>query len=198
MTGFIVDPQNARLRRDQRWRAISREGPERLPVRSGGVRAFKFRDPEGHPLELLDLGGAAEAEETSMTLDHSALSVVDLDRSIAFYGGLGLIVRSRSLNTGIEQARLDDVSDAQVDVVALGVPGNEPHLELLCYRDVRRAQVTCAGIDDIASTRLVFETNDGDVFGSRMSSSVATGRMQLLLRDPDGHLVELVLAAAFR
>ncbi len=28
-------------------------GPERLPARSGGVSAFKFRDPDGHPLELL-------------------------------------------------------------------------------------------------------------------------------------------------
>jgi catechol 2,3-dioxygenase-like lactoylglutathione lyase family enzyme len=35
------------------WTAISTEGPVLLPETSGGVTAFKFRDPEGHPLELL-------------------------------------------------------------------------------------------------------------------------------------------------
>ena len=35
------------------WTAISTDGPQRLPQSSGGVAAFKFRDPDGHPLELL-------------------------------------------------------------------------------------------------------------------------------------------------
>ena len=33
---------------------ISRGGPQRLPESSGGVCAFKFRDPDGHPLELIE------------------------------------------------------------------------------------------------------------------------------------------------
>ena len=33
---------------------ISRHGPQQLPPASGGVKAFKFRDPDGHPLELLE------------------------------------------------------------------------------------------------------------------------------------------------
>jgi catechol 2,3-dioxygenase-like lactoylglutathione lyase family enzyme len=33
------------------WVAISTDGPQRLPRSSGGVTAFKFRDPDGHPLE---------------------------------------------------------------------------------------------------------------------------------------------------
>ena len=32
---------------------ISFGGPETLPEQNGGVRAFKFREPDGHPLELL-------------------------------------------------------------------------------------------------------------------------------------------------
>ena len=39
---------------------ISLNGPETLPERNGGVRAFKFRDPDDHPLELW-LDGAAGA-----------------------------------------------------------------------------------------------------------------------------------------
>ncbi len=32
---------------------ISIGGPQLLPVNTGGVSAVKFRDPDGHPLELL-------------------------------------------------------------------------------------------------------------------------------------------------
>ncbi len=32
---------------------ISRGGAQVLPASSGGVRAFKFRDPDGHALELI-------------------------------------------------------------------------------------------------------------------------------------------------
>ena len=35
------------------WTAISRDSPQVLPASSGGVTAYKFRDPEGHPLEML-------------------------------------------------------------------------------------------------------------------------------------------------
>jgi catechol 2,3-dioxygenase-like lactoylglutathione lyase family enzyme len=38
---------------NRRFRPISRNGPVRLPDDSGGVTAFKFRDHDGHPLELL-------------------------------------------------------------------------------------------------------------------------------------------------
>jgi catechol 2,3-dioxygenase-like lactoylglutathione lyase family enzyme len=48
-----MDRAWARLQRIQGWMPISIGGPQRLPRSSGGVTAFKFRDPEGHPLELL-------------------------------------------------------------------------------------------------------------------------------------------------
>ena len=35
------------------WTTISTDGPQLLPASSGGVTAYKFRDPEGHPLELI-------------------------------------------------------------------------------------------------------------------------------------------------
>ena len=43
----------AQLRAQPGWSAISIGGPQVLPPASGNVTAFKFRDPEGHPLELL-------------------------------------------------------------------------------------------------------------------------------------------------
>ncbi len=41
------------------WTTISTDGPQLLPASSGGVTAYKFRDPEGHPLELIALSNAA-------------------------------------------------------------------------------------------------------------------------------------------
>jgi hypothetical protein len=51
----VADMESAylRLRACQGWTAITRPAPQRLPANSGGVTASKFRDPEGHPLELL-------------------------------------------------------------------------------------------------------------------------------------------------
>ncbi len=43
----------AKLSAQKGWHPISTAGPQALPASSGGVAAFKFRDPEGHPLELL-------------------------------------------------------------------------------------------------------------------------------------------------
>ena len=54
---------------NRRFRLISRHGPVRLPDDSGGVTAFKFRDHDGHPLELL-------AFPPDMSRDHGASPTV--------------------------------------------------------------------------------------------------------------------------
>ena len=74
--------------------AISAGGPQRLPPRSGGAVAFKFRDLDGHPLELIQF-----PDGRAGGIDHSAVVVVDADRSVAFYRDmLGLAVAARQLN----------------------------------------------------------------------------------------------------
>lgn len=52
---FMVDDMAAAYRQlaPQSPRPISTSGPERLLPRNGGVTAYKFRDPDGHPLELI-------------------------------------------------------------------------------------------------------------------------------------------------
>ncbi|MFD0938779.1 VOC family protein, partial [Methylobacterium trifolii] len=123
-------------------RPISRGGAQRLPERSGGVTAFKARDPDGHPFELIVFpdGPAAarwaQAPGLFLGIDHSAITVTDLDAALAFFAGaLGFSVAQRGLNRGPEQGRLDGVPDPEVDVVALVPPGRStPHLELLHYR----------------------------------------------------------------
>ena len=136
------------------WRpgAISQGGPQQLPASSGGVKAVKFRDPDGHPVELLEFPPArlpqhwAEAGDggdggscLTLGIDHSAITVTDADRSIAFYHHtLGLRQQARQRNQGPEQARLDGLPAPLVQVVALAPPHPAPHLELLAYQAEHR------------------------------------------------------------
>ena len=190
------------LTRSIAWRAITIDGPQTLPANTGGVTAFKFRDPEGHPLELLVLPDSSDdvGDAPFVRIDHSAISVADVARGIAFYAELGLSVAGRTLNVGIEQQRLDAVDDARVDVVSLALPsGAKPHVELLGYRGHRERPTTVASIDDIAATRLVFRVAHDSPLLRRASTDlddVVTGSSQPLLRDPDGHVIEFEVAPA--
>lgn len=185
------------------WQAISVGGPQMLPPTSGAVTAFKFRDPEGHPLELLAYSPtatpshwAARSAKTCLGIDHSAISVVDTIRSVAFYHRLGLTRIAASLNAGLEQQSLDDVPDALVEVTALAPTCSVPHVELLCYRGNFDRSRPSTGAADAAATQLVFDV-PGEAFApliERMREAVvrgpiasATGLLRALLRDPDGH-----------
>ncbi|MET7243315.1 VOC family protein [Methylobacterium sp. EM32] len=203
----------ARLSAHPGWRQISTDGPVRLPASSGGVTAFKFRDPEGHPLEFLAFPPAAtpeawrrpDASDPCLGLDHSAISVADTARSVAFYESLGLSVASSSLNTGAEQARLDAVADPTVEVTGLGFPdGRPPHVELLCYRGDLPRPASDLAVNDVAATRLVIAMPDEKALaaacaahaGRLVSGGVgprSDGGADALLRDPDGHLVWLTV-----
>lgn len=155
--------------------------PQRLPAASGGVTAYKFRDPEGHPLEFI--APKPNGQPVTVRIDHSAISVSDTARSAAFYGSLGLKVGGQSLNVGIEQERLDRVPDAVVEVTALELPdGTAPHVELLRYRGDYNRAVPLSAPDDIAATRLVFAVANEATL-ARLASGAAA------LRDPDGHLL---------
>ena len=192
---------------------ISTHGPQLLPANTGGVTAFKFRDPDGHPLELLylppDVGDAAWHSgkgSEPMGYDHSAIVVEDVERSIAFYTNLlGFRVSGRSLNTGIEQDRLDGLTNCVVDVVGLEpaeVP--TPHLELLCYRrPPGRTQTKDIDASEMASTRQVHRVDDleglvgrlrnaGVTFVSTDIVTLRTGDRAAAIRDPDGHIIVLM------
>ncbi len=174
---------------------ISQGGPQVLPPSTGNVSAYKFRDPDGHPLELIHFPGGEPAERWSdapglfLGIDHSAITVAALDDTIGFLTGLGLTVSARGLNQGPEQARLDGLPDPVVDVVALAPPEPAPHVELLHYRaPARHRPPHICGPADQASTRFVVSAGDpaalaGSLQGARLSpdgsACYGTG--------PDGH-----------
>jgi catechol 2,3-dioxygenase-like lactoylglutathione lyase family enzyme len=178
--------------------AISRSGRAAetaiaLPLRSGGAAAFKFRDPDGHPLELIQFPAHADAAEAHTAgIDHCAIAVGDVDRSIAFYRHLlGLAVAARQVNWGAEQGALDGLTTAIADVVALRSPLHaEPHLELLGYRTpIGRKTDPAAAPGDIASDRLVFDKRLLSGTQETGSGANRTGPYpdSIALQDPDGH-----------
>ena len=135
----------AKLQAVSRWTPISLNGPERLPAASGGATAFKFRDPEGRPLELLQFADApprwaekfaAKPEALFYGFDHSAITVSDAQASLAFWTGIGFTLAHRGMNRGPEQARLDGLAEADTEVEILSLDGGDggPGVELLAYR----------------------------------------------------------------
>ncbi|HET9106944.1 MAG TPA: VOC family protein [Steroidobacteraceae bacterium] len=155
---------------------ISSGGPVRLPPATGVAAAIKFRDPEGHPLELLQLL-PEQARPWSGThllgIDHSAISVSDIGASRRFYEALGLSVSDPTLNEGPTQMALDGLPEAEVDVVPMLPQQDTPHLELLGYRRPRPVGHAADGLrpNDVAATRIVWAADRDE-----------------LIRDPDGHL----------
>jgi catechol 2,3-dioxygenase-like lactoylglutathione lyase family enzyme len=197
----------ARLLSQEGWKTISTDGPQALPAASGGATAYKFRDPDGHPLELIAFARnaiPARWQDSSATgclgIDHSAISVADTERSVRFYEGLGLRRMGGSLNSGPEQDKLDDVTKALVEVTALTPPQlSTPHIELLCYRNGPDRASTRPGINDVAATRLVLTVANDEILAALcaqhpealLSGPVRfeSGARRAMLRDPDGHLI---------
>lgn len=192
---------------------ITKGAPVRLPGNTGSVTAFKFRDPEGHPLELIsfppgvgDPQWQGKAVSGIVGYDHTAISVMDIKRSVAFYTKLlGFKIGARSLNKGVEQDRLDGLADCEVDVVALE-PASEvtPHVELLHYRKPHGRTLTSQlRANDVASAQQILSVEDLDALVERLGAEGVTfvspgvvtlkgGGKAAAIRDPDGHMVMLM------
>jgi catechol 2,3-dioxygenase-like lactoylglutathione lyase family enzyme len=127
-------------------------GPQRLPdwnKNAGGIKAFYFKDPDGHALEILqfpdDKGdpkwqrlAKQDAGKLFLGVDHTAIVVSDTDASLKFYrDALGMQIAGESENFGIEQERLNNVFGARLRITAIragdGRAGSGPGIEFLEY-----------------------------------------------------------------
>lgn len=183
-----MDRAMAHLKTVPGWTPLSKGGPQHLPQRSGGVTAFKFEDPEGHPLELLAFPSDTmpkhwqkrSKDALFLGIDHSAISIRDTAESTAFYQALGFQVTDQTYNHGLAQAHLDGVPSPQVKVTALCAQDAAPHLELLCYQgDANRPRRLLAS-NDVAATRVLLA-------GDPMHDEARIDPATRLIVDPDGH-----------
>lgn len=193
--------------------------PQTIPTSNqaaAGIKAIKFRDPDGHNLELLwfpegkgnpvwKRGG----EDLFLGIDHTAMTVRSTENSLKFYRDLlGLTVAGGTLNVGREQEYLDSLPGARVLVTGLTPTMGQPGVECLEYElptagrpfpadshptDIWHWQTTVVVSDvDAAATEL-------RRIGQLVLSNVVTipdgnlgFKRGVLVRDPDGHVIQLV------
>jgi catechol 2,3-dioxygenase-like lactoylglutathione lyase family enzyme len=210
-----MDAAYRRLRENRVEHASS--GPQRLPdwnKNAGGIKAFYFRDPDGHPLEVLEFPAGKgdpkwhhSGDRLFLGIDHTAIVVSDTETSLKFYRDLlGFRVAGGSENYGVEQEHLNNVFGARLRITSLKPPEG-PSIELLEYlapRDGRPAFDTRANDILFRQTRLF----SGDLTAA--SATLRAARVEfispgvveepggelgfrkgLLVRDPDGHALQL-------
>lgn len=179
-----MDAAYARLRRFKVQHAST--GPQTLPdwnKNACGIKAFYFRDPDGHFLEILqfppDKGDSkwrTPSDRLFLGIDHTAIVVSDTEASLKFYRDeLGMRVAGESENYGSEQERLNNVFGARLRITSLrAVEGPDiEFLEYLAPRDGRPAPLDLRA-NDLAHWQTRIAVRGG-------------GPRQFLVRDPDGH-----------
>ncbi len=212
-----MDRAYAWLRRQKVEHASS--GPQRLPdwnPAAGGIRAFYFKDPDGHPLEILEFPAGkgdprwhGPTDRLFLGIDHTAIVVGDTDASLSFYRDvLGLRVVGTSENHGPEQERLNNVFGARLRITTLRA-ATGPGIELLEYLAPRDGRPIPADQrpNDLAhwQTRLVTGSAEAaagrlragrTALGSPGAVALPDGTLGfakgLLVHDPDGHVVQVI------
>jgi catechol 2,3-dioxygenase-like lactoylglutathione lyase family enzyme len=147
--------------------------------------------------------------ELFLGIDHTAIVVWESTRSLRFYQRLlGLEVKGESMNFGAEQERLNNVNGARLHITGLRAPAG-PGVEFLDYRSPRtgRPYPADARANDLIHWHTRIVVNDAEAAlakaraaGARQVSKKVvrldprtTGyRRGAIVRDPDGHAVELV------
>jgi catechol 2,3-dioxygenase-like lactoylglutathione lyase family enzyme len=194
-------------------------GPQTIPASNkaaAGIRAFYFKDPDGHNLEIIYFPpGKGEPRwqnnngKLFLGIDHSAIVVSDTARSLKFYRDLlGLKLAGESLNHGTEQEHLNNVSGARLRISALRArsgPGIE-FLEYLAPKDGRAAPADTRA-NDLWHWQTTLATGNAAMAERKIRG--ARGRLVspkvveipdralgfakgLLARDPDGHGLQLI------
>ena len=193
--------------------------PQTIPISNpaaAGIKAIKFRDPDGHNLELLwfpkGKGNPKWHQPTSslfLGIDHTAMTVRSTESSITFYRDLlGMTVAGGTLNMGAEQEHLDSLPGARARVTGLVPKMGPPGLEFLEYElpTAGRPSPTDSRSTDLWHWQTTLVVSDVEAAASALrgaarfvsSSVVALPDKTLgftkgvLVRDPDGHALQII------
>lgn len=192
--------------------------PQLLPAyikNAAGIRAFYFRDPDNHFLEILqfprDKGDAkwhAPGSKLFLGIDHTAIVVGDTEASLKFYRDqLGMHIVGESENYGNEQEHLNNVFGARLRITSLRAPAG-PGIELLEYLAPRdgHAMPSDSRTDDLWAWETTVSVSKVADFDRSLRDAkvefVSPGIITLpdsapgfntgfLVRDPDGHLLRV-------
>jgi catechol 2,3-dioxygenase-like lactoylglutathione lyase family enzyme len=193
--------------------------PQTIPISNpaaAGIKAIKFRDPDGHNLELLWFpeGKGNPVWKTPgsnifLGIDHTAMTVRSTEHSIRFYRDLlGMTVAGGTLNMGAEQQHLDGLPDARARVTGMKPAMGPPGLEFLEYElpTAGRPMPADSHATDLWHWQTTLVVPDVEAVAARVqgmgqfvSSSVVTLPDKALeftrgfqVRDPDGHVMQIV------
>jgi catechol 2,3-dioxygenase-like lactoylglutathione lyase family enzyme len=193
-------------------------GPQRLPdwnTAAAGIRAFYFRDPDGHHLEILwfppDKGRPTwhRTDKLFLGIDHTAIVVGETETALKFYRDtLGMAVAGQSENYGTEQEHLNNVFGARLRITSLRAAAG-PAIEFLEYLAPRdgRPFPADARPNDLVHWQTRLLASDLQAASSRLHEDhgrfISPGAVALpdrtlgfgnglLIRDPDGHVLQVV------
>ena len=194
-------------------------GPQTLPPSikaAAGIKAFYFRDPDGHNLEIIyfppDKGDPRWQEKTDklfLGIDHTAIGISNTDASLHFYRDLvGLRKGGESENFGTEQEHLNQVFGAHLRITGMR-PDSGPGIEFLEYLTPRDGRPRPPDIhaNDIVHWQTMIASDNVDLLVKKLRGAhvpfVSLGVVIMpknkagfskgaLVSDPDGHSVLLI------
>lgn len=193
-------------------------GPQLLPEyikAAAGIRAFYFRDPDDHFLEVLafplgkgDRKWHLATDKLFLGIDHTAIVVGNTEESLEFYRDvLGFRVAGESENYGPEQEHLNNVFGARLRITGIRLSAG-PGIEFLEYVAPRdgRPMPPDSRADDLWAWQTMLVTGEAGVLAQSireqkyrfvspgvvlLPDTVLGFRRGFLVRDPDGHLIRI-------
>ncbi|NJM67228.1 MAG: glyoxalase [Acaryochloris sp. RU_4_1] len=193
--------------------------PQTIPVSNksaAGIRAFYFRDPDGHYLELIyfpprkgNPKWQKPTDQLFLGIDHTAIVVANTEAMLKFYRDLlGLKLAGESMNHGTEQEHLNNVQGARLHISALRSPIG-PGIEFLEYLEPKdgRPLPVDARPNDLLHWQTTLVVKDAESLAQKLrlnqirliSPNIVTIPGQaldfkkgFLVRDPDGHTMRVV------
>ena len=194
-------------------------GPQTLPPSikaAAGIKAFYFRDPDQHNLEIIyfpvgkgDPRWQKNTDKLFLGIDHTAIGISNTNESLEFYRDLlGLRKAAESENFGTEQEHLNQVFGAHLRITGMRADSG-PGIEFLEYLTPRDGRPRPADVhaNDIIHWQTMIATNDVDLLAKKLRDAhvgfVSPGVVALpkekvgfskaaLVSDPDGHNVLLI------
>ena len=194
-------------------------GPQTIPMNNkaaAGIRAFYFKDPDGHNLEIIyfpagkgDPRWQQKSDKLFLGIDHTAIVVSSSENSLKFYRDLlGMRLAGESMNKGTEQEHLNNVAGARLHISGLRAtsgPGIE-FLEYLSPRDGRPAPKDTRANDlwhwqttlmtaNAAKTKQKLDRGMGRIISpgvAQLADKNFSFVKGFLARDPDGHGLQFV------